>query len=397
MSSFAAPPRQLRTQFQVRPVPQKEQEEVEECGKLLETLGLGALAASNAAAGAAAPQRGAVLAPKASQLPSANLPPAARSDASAPSAGSDALSSALGEYDAGALSAAPAGSAALDAAMAVGAEGTTAPVGPQMSQKRREVKEFLETNRILATTALDGSALRRSESVVSLWRFKDIFETYIRTSEPMMAFLQKTGMYDDVLYDFVFKNYIEDTWTCVQQDLIRYQGVMIDKNDMDTWGVRVQEDWEQNLKTLLQTFVDVHPPPLDDETLRKNFRSESADEVVARLDPAVQATLKKFAEGALGVIMGDGWMLGSGTLVVQNALDALWKNVPREWGNPDNVQRKGLKLSDVYETYFWKTRGWSARGLPWRKHAPHWSTRFREKDEADKYSITYNTPPEYVE
>jgi hypothetical protein len=50
MSSFAAPPRQLRTQFQVRPVPQKEQaEEVEECSKGLKSLVLSALAGAAAA------------------------------------------------------------------------------------------------------------------------------------------------------------------------------------------------------------------------------------------------------------------------------------------------------------------------------------------------------------
>ena len=63
MSSFAAPPRQLRTQFQVRPVPQKEQEEVQEClGVLGKTmLGLGAAAAAGSRGALAQRQRGVVI------------------------------------------------------------------------------------------------------------------------------------------------------------------------------------------------------------------------------------------------------------------------------------------------------------------------------------------------
>ena len=103
MSSFAAPPRALRTQFQVRPV--KEQaEEVEECswfGKLL--AGAGAAAAAAQGAHAATPQRGVVLAD-----------PSAPSSA-VPSVGGDAPGNALQEH--GALRAEPVGSAALDAAM----------------------------------------------------------------------------------------------------------------------------------------------------------------------------------------------------------------------------------------------------------------------------------------
>ena len=101
MAAFAAPARQLRTQFQVRPVKEQE-EEVEECswfGKLL--AGAGAAAAAAQGAHAATPQRGVVLAD-----------PSAPS-AAVPSVGGDVS----GIAPQGALRAEPVGSAALDAAM----------------------------------------------------------------------------------------------------------------------------------------------------------------------------------------------------------------------------------------------------------------------------------------